>query len=142
MLEILERITTGSGTMEDLAALERIGKLIQDTALCGLGQGAPTPVLSTLKYFREEYEEHVRDKFCRAKACKGLGTYKIIDEKCTLCGQCMKACAFDAVKETRTSYFIDTDYCTKCKACYDVCPEKAIVILKQKDVAGAGGRKK
>ncbi len=142
MLQILNRITSGSGTMEDLDELERMGKLIRDTALCGLGQGAPTPVLSTLKYFREEYEEHVRDKYCRAKACKGLGTYVINDEKCTLCGQCMKACAFDAVKETRTSYFIDTDYCTKCRACYDVCPEKAISILKQKDVASAGAKRK
>lgn len=141
MLQILERITTGAGKLEDLDELQRMGKLIQQTALCGLGQGAPTPVLSTLRYFREEYEEHVRDKFCRAKACRGLGTYIIDDEKCTLCGSCVKACAFDAVKETRTTYFIDQDYCTKCKACYDACPEKAIIIRKN-DGPRAASKKK
>lgn len=141
MLEILKRITTGAGKPGDIEELERMGTLIQNTALCGLGQGAPTPVLSTLQYFREEYEEHVHDKFCRAKVCKGLGTYIIDEEKCTLCGNCIKVCAFDAVKETRTSYFIDVDYCTKCKACYDVCPEGAVIIRKQKDARSRAKKK-
>jgi NADH-quinone oxidoreductase subunit F/NADP-reducing hydrogenase subunit HndC len=131
MLELLEKITSGKGTPEDLVTLERMGKLIQSTSLCGLGQGAPSPVLTTLKYFRHEYEEHVHDKYCRSKVCRGLGTYVIDAENCILCGECVKACAFDSVKETRSSYFIDQDYCTKCKACYDVCPVDAVMITKQ-----------
>ncbi|GAB4390789.1 MAG: NADH-quinone oxidoreductase subunit NuoF [Thermodesulfovibrionales bacterium] len=130
MLEIMERITTGKGTPEDLAELERIGKLVESTSLCGLGQGAPTPVLSTLKFFRDEYEEHVHDKYCRAKVCQGLGTFRIERSECFLCGLCEKACAFDAVKETRDSYFIDQDYCTKCKACYLACPIGAVKVEK------------
>jgi NADH-quinone oxidoreductase subunit F/NADP-reducing hydrogenase subunit HndC len=135
MYQILERITTGQGRKGDIEELERIGNLIHKSALCGLGQSAPNPVLSTLKYFREEYEEHVNDKFCRAKACRGLGHFVINRDKCTLCGECFKACAFDAVKERRREFFIDEDYCTKCKACYDVCPEGAIDILKERQTA-------
>ncbi|MDP2168533.1 MAG: NADH-quinone oxidoreductase subunit NuoF [Thermodesulfovibrionales bacterium] len=130
MLEILEKITTGKGTLEDIDELERIGRLVQGASLCGLGQGAPTPVLSTLKYFREEYEEHVREKYCRAKACSGLGTYVIDNDACFLCGLCKEACAFDAVIETKDSFFVDQDYCTKCKACYVACPIDAVKIQK------------
>jgi NADH-quinone oxidoreductase subunit F/NADP-reducing hydrogenase subunit HndC len=132
MLEILKRITSGQGRPEDLDNLERLGNSIAETALCGLGESAPNPVLSTMKYFREEYEEHVHDKFCRAKVCQGLGTFVIEHEECILCGLCQEACAFDAVKETRNSYFIDQDYCTKCKACYTACPVDAVKIHKSK----------
>jgi NADH-quinone oxidoreductase subunit F/NADP-reducing hydrogenase subunit HndC len=131
MLELLEKITTGKGEPEDLENIEKIGKLIQSTSLCGLGQGAPSPVLTTLKYFREEYEEHVHDKYCRAKVCRGLGTFVIDMEKCILCGLCKEACAYDSVKETRSTYFVDEDYCTKCKACYEVCPVDAVMIKKK-----------
>ncbi len=130
MLQILERITSGSGTMEDLDELERLGKLVEKTSLCGLGQGAPLPVLSTLKYFRQEYEEHVNDKYCSAGVCKGLGVYVVDHDQCILCGLCVDACAFDAVKETRDSYFIDLDYCTRCKACLGVCQPKAIKVFR------------
>lgn len=131
MLEIMERITSGKGTPEDLIKLENLGNNIVNTALCGLGNSAPNPVLSTLKYFREEYEEHVNDKYCRAKVCKGLGTFVIDNEQCILCGLCKDACAYDSVKETRRKYFIDQDYCTKCMACYTACPVDAVKIRKQ-----------
>ncbi len=130
MLRIMERITSGSGSMEDLDELERLGHLVQKTSLCGLGKGAPIPVLSTLKYFRHEYEEHVKDKYCRSGVCKGLGVFVVEHDQCILCGQCVQACAFDAVKETRDSYFIDLDYCTGCQACLGVCQPNAIKVFK------------
>jgi len=132
MLQILERITTGKGEAGDIEKLEEIGKLIKDGALCGLGNSAPNPVLTTIKYFREEYEEHIHDKYCRAKACSGLGVYRIDNDECFLCGLCKEACAFDAVKDTKDSFFIDQDYCTKCKACYSACPIGAVKVEKQK----------
>ncbi len=131
MLEILQRITSGKGEAGDIERLEEIGKLIKDGALCGLGNSAPNPVLTTMQYFREEYEEHIHDKYCRAKACSGLGKFRIEHEECFLCGLCKEACAFDAVKETQDSYFIDQDYCTKCKACYAACPINAVKVEKQ-----------
>jgi len=129
MLEILNRITSGEGRAEDIDELKRISKLVQSASLCGLGQGAPMPVLSTLKYFRHEYEEHVHEKYCRAKVCK-MGMFVIDTEQCFLCGLCKEACAFDAVKDTKDKYFIDQDYCTKCKACYMACPIGAVKIEK------------
>jgi NADH-quinone oxidoreductase subunit F/NADP-reducing hydrogenase subunit HndC len=138
MLELLERITGGQGSMEDIDELERVGRHIAKTSLCGLGQGAPTPVLSTLKYFRHEYEEHVREKYCRSLVCRGVGKYVIERQDCILCGLCVKACSFDAVKETHNTYFIDQDYCTKCKACYSVCPTDAVKIHRQKAKPVAG----
>jgi NADH-quinone oxidoreductase subunit F/NADP-reducing hydrogenase subunit HndC len=132
MLQILERITTGKGEAGDIERLEQIGQLIKEGALCGLGNSAPNPVLTTIKYFREEYEEHIHDKYCRAKACSGLGTFRIENEECFLCGLCKEACAFDAVKETKDSFFIDKDYCTKCKACYMACPIGAVKVEKEK----------
>ena len=131
MYEILEKITTGKGEKGDIELLEKMGKLIVAGSLCGLGNSAPNPVLSTIKYFREEYEEHVNDKFCRAKRCQGLGMFRIRPEHCILCGLCKTACAFDAVVELRDRFYIDQDYCTKCKACYGVCPTQAIVVEKE-----------
>jgi NADH-quinone oxidoreductase subunit F/NADP-reducing hydrogenase subunit HndC len=130
MLQILEKITSGNGEEGDIERLESLGKLVKTGSLCGLGQSAPNPVLTTIKYFREEYEEHIYDKYCRAKACN-LGTFVIIQEECILCGLCKQACAFDAVKETRRTFLIDRDYCTKCKACYNVCPVKAVKIIRR-----------
>ena len=129
MLQILEKITSGNGEEGDIERLESLGKLVKTGSLCGLGQSAPNPVLTTIKYFREEYEEHIYDKYCRAKACN-LGIFVIIQEECILCGLCKQACAFDAVKETRRTFLIDPDYCTKCKACYNVCPVKAVKIIR------------
>jgi NADH:ubiquinone oxidoreductase subunit F (NADH-binding)/(2Fe-2S) ferredoxin len=130
MYELMEKITSGRGEPGDIDRLEKMGKMVVAGSLCGLGNSAPNPVLSTIKYFREEYEEHVNQKFCRAHRCQGLGTFRILPEHCILCGLCKQACAFDAVVELRDRFFIDQDYCTKCKACYSVCPTQAIVIEK------------
>jgi NAD-dependent dihydropyrimidine dehydrogenase PreA subunit len=131
MLDILEKITSGNGEEGDIERLEEIGNLVKSGSLCGLGKTAPNPVLSTIKYFREEYEEHITDKFCRAKVCSGIGVYRIEGSECFLCGLCKKACALDAVKEIRNGFYIDQDHCTKCKACYLVCPINAVKIGKE-----------
>ena len=130
MLQILENITSGKGQPGDIEKLIDLGKFIQKGSLCGLGQSAPNPVLSTIKYFREEYEEHIYSNYCRAGVCKGSGVFSINQTECFRCGLCKEACAFDAVKETRDRYFIDRDYCTQCKACYYACPVGAVKIRK------------
>jgi NADH:ubiquinone oxidoreductase subunit F (NADH-binding)/CBS domain-containing protein/(2Fe-2S) ferredoxin len=133
MLQILENITSGKGQEGDIEKLERLGRFVMRGSLCGLGQSAPNPVLTTIRYFRDEYEEHIRDKYCKAKVCR-LGIFKIEQGECILCGLCKKACAFDAVKETRRGFFIDKDYCTKCKSCYSVCPVNAVKIVKERHI--------
>jgi NADH-quinone oxidoreductase subunit F/NADP-reducing hydrogenase subunit HndC len=131
MLKILERITAGNGEHGDIQRLIDLGKLIQKGSLCGLGQSAPNPVLSTIKYFRHEYEEHIYDNYCRANVCSNTGVFLIHQPDCIRCGLCKQACAFDAVKETKEMYMIDRQYCTKCKACYTVCPVGAVKVKKQ-----------
>jgi NADH-quinone oxidoreductase subunit F/NADP-reducing hydrogenase subunit HndC len=132
MLDILTRITSGGGQEGDIENLEKLGKKIVGGSLCGLGISAPNPVLTTIKYFRDEYEEHIKNKYCRAKVCSGLGMYRIENSECFLCGLCKEACAFGAVRELRNKFFIDQDYCTKCKACYTACPIDAVKIEKTK----------
>jgi NADH:ubiquinone oxidoreductase subunit F (NADH-binding)/predicted transcriptional regulator/(2Fe-2S) ferredoxin len=132
MLQILERITSGKGEEGDIEKLEKLGKLVATGSLCGLGQSAPNPVLTTIRYFRDEYEEHVKDKYCRAKVCSGMGIFEINQAECIECGLCKEACAFDAVIETRDKYFIARDDCTRCKACYYVCPVNAVKLLSPK----------
>ena len=132
MLQILEKITSGHGEEGDIEKLERLGRLVQSGSLCGLGKTASNPVLTSIRYFRDEYEEHIHEKYCRAKVCTGLGFYRIEQEECILCGLCKQACAFDAVVETRRSFYIDQVYCTKCKACYQACLIGAVKIEKQK----------
>ena len=131
MLQILERITAGHGEHGDIQRLIDLGKLIQKGSLCGLGQSAPNPVLSTIKYFRHEYEEHIYDNYCRSNVCSNTGVFVIHQPDCIRCGLCKQACAFDAVKEMKNMYMIDRQYCTKCKACYNVCPVGAVKIKKQ-----------
>ncbi|MEW6002232.1 MAG: NADH-ubiquinone oxidoreductase-F iron-sulfur binding region domain-containing protein, partial [Nitrospirota bacterium] len=132
MLQILERITSGEGEEGDIERLERLGELVKAGSLCGLGQSAPNPVLTTIRYFRDEYEEHVKDKYCRARVCNSLAIYVINQGECIRCGLCKDACAYDAVIETRDRYFIALDYCMKCKACYSVCPVDAVKLLSKR----------
>jgi len=127
MLEILERITGGKGEEGDIEKLEILAKNIKASALCGLGQTAPNPVLSTLRYFRDEYEAHVRDKKCPAGVCKSMMNYVIHADLCKSCGICAKQCPVNAIKgEKKVPYVIDQDKCIKCGACMEKCPFKAI----------------
>ncbi|MCC8081273.1 MAG: NADH-quinone oxidoreductase subunit NuoF [Lachnospiraceae bacterium] len=127
MLEILEKITKGQGEMEDLDRLEKLAGQIKQNALCGLGQTAPNPVLSTLKYFREEYIAHIRDKKCPAGTCRALTTYKIDPVKCKGCTLCARNCPADAITgEVKTPHAIDTAKCIKCGTCIEKCRFGAI----------------
>ncbi len=134
MLQILEKITSGNGEEGDIEKLKNLGKLVAAGSLCGLGQSAPNPVLTTIRYFRDEYEEHIKDKYCRAKVCNGIGIFMINQGECIKCGLCKQACAFGAVIETKDKYFIARDYCTKCKACYYACPVDAVKLLSQRHI--------
>jgi len=128
LYEILEKITSGNGTMEDLDRMEELCYSIKATALCGLGQTAPNPVLSTLKYFRDEYEAHVRDKVCPAGVCKKLVKYEIIADKCKGCSACARKCPVGAITgEIKSPYTIDPDKCVKCGVCMDTCKFGAII---------------
>ena len=129
MLEILERITKGEGKVGDIEKLEELSLQIKDASLCGLGQTAPNPVLTTIKYFRHEYEAHINDKKCPAKSCKALLTYSVIADKCTGCMACKKACGTNAIDgERKTIHFIRQDACVKCGACFEKCKFGAIHI--------------
>jgi len=127
MLEILEKICNGDGTELDIYRLEKLAANIQKSSICGLGQSAPNPVVSTLKYFREEYREHVVSKMCRALECKAMAKITVNEEKCKGCGLCQKHCPVDAIKgEGRDKRVIDQDKCIKCGTCLASCPFHAI----------------
>jgi NADH:ubiquinone oxidoreductase subunit F (NADH-binding)/(2Fe-2S) ferredoxin/NAD-dependent dihydropyrimidine dehydrogenase PreA subunit len=122
LLEILDRITKGHGRTGDIERLEKLSAGIKATSLCGLGQTAPNPILSTIKYFREEYETHIRDKKCPAKVCKHLLTYSISQDRCKACGACLKACPAGAIAGAKkTPHKIDPGKCIRCGACFEVC---------------------
>jgi NADH-quinone oxidoreductase subunit F len=125
MLEILTRITEGKGTEEDINLLLELADGVKDSALCGLGNTAPNPVLTTLRYFREEYEEHIRNHRCPAKVCKALISYYIDPEKCQACMICLRQCPVSAIEGGRdTIHIINQDKCTKCGTCMAVCPTR------------------
>lgn len=129
MLEILDQITSGKGEMEDINRLEKLAENIKASALCGLGQTAPNPVLSTLKYFRDEYIAHVKEKRCPAGVCQDLLSYEIVEDLCKKCGICAKKCPASCIEGERgkVAYRIDGENCIKCGACIDACPFKAII---------------
>jgi len=128
MLEILEKITSGKGEEGDIEKLETLANGIKSAALCGLGQTAPNPVLSTLRYFRDEYQEHVKDKKCKAGVCKAMLSFVITQEVCKKCGLCARNCPVNAISGSREEgYKIDTKKCIKCGACIGKCPFKAIM---------------
>ncbi|MEG1619164.1 MAG: NADH-quinone oxidoreductase subunit NuoF [Eubacterium sp.] len=127
MLEILERICDGKGEEGDIERLEELAQGIKASALCGLGQTAPNPVLSTIKYFRDEYEAHIREKRCPAGVCRNLLNYIIDEEKCKGCGICAKKCPGEAITgEKKKPHIIDNAKCVKCGACIEACPFGAI----------------
>ena len=128
MMEILEKITEGNGTLEDIDKLEELAYYIKENSLCGLGQTAPNPVLATLKFFREEYIAHVVDKKCPAGVCKSLLNYSIVADKCKGCTLCARKCPVGAISGTvKNPHVIDTDKCIKCGACMDSCKFGAII---------------
>ncbi|HQF33517.1 MAG TPA: NADH-quinone oxidoreductase subunit NuoF [Petrotogaceae bacterium] len=125
--EVLERITSGRAVMEDLDKLEQLGNVIKDTALCGLGQTSPNPILSTINYFRDEYVSHIQDKKCPAGVCKNLIRYDINPAKCVGCTACARVCPVQAITGTvKKAHVIDQDKCIKCGACYATCRFGAI----------------
>jgi len=127
ILEILQKITNGEGVPDDLLALRTLGDTIKKGALCGLGQTAPNPVLTTLRYFRNEYLEHIREHKCRATVCKSLIEYRVIKEKCTGCQSCVRVCPTGAITGPRSEpHNLDASKCIKCRSCYEICRYEAI----------------
>ncbi len=135
MHEILTEITEGRGTIEQFDLLEELGWVTAEASLCGLGQTAPNPVLSTIRYFRDEYREHIINKRCPAKVCRALIEYRILSDVCTRCGRCAKACPEKAItgkrktkKEAGEPFKIDTEKCSKCGMCFETCKFEAIEV--------------
>jgi ferredoxin len=131
LLEILTRITEGRGQAGDIELLEELGTVVKDASMCQLGATLPNPVLSTIRFFRDEYEAHITDKACPAKACKQLIKYYVDPDKCTGCGLCAKGCPALAIRgENKLIHVIDQELCTRCGECFEVCPPKIQAVVK------------
>jgi len=135
MHEILTDITEGRGKAEDLETLEELGWVTAEASLCQLGATAPNPVLSTLRYFRDEYEEHILNKRCPAKVCRKLLHYRVISDVCKRCGACVKVCPSEAISGTKKTkktegvpFKIDEDKCIQCGACFEACKFESIEV--------------
>lgn len=130
MLDILDNITQGKGKKGDIKHLEQLAHTIKQGSLCGLGQTAPNPVLTTLRYFKYEYEAHINDKECPAKVCKALIKYTIDEDKCIGCGSCKRSCPVEAITgEKKQVHHIDQNKCVKCGTCLEACPDKVQAVL-------------
>jgi NADH:ubiquinone oxidoreductase subunit F (NADH-binding)/Pyruvate/2-oxoacid:ferredoxin oxidoreductase delta subunit/(2Fe-2S) ferredoxin len=131
MLKILERITRGEGQSTDVERLEQLSGLVKSTSLCALGGTAPNPVLTTIRYFRDEYEAHIEEKRCPALVCNDLISYYILPDKCEACGICLRECPVQAITgDKRMVHIIDQEKCTKCNTCLSVCPERFRAVVK------------
>jgi NADH:ubiquinone oxidoreductase subunit F (NADH-binding) len=131
MLRILDKIKSGNGEEGDIEKLQEIAITVKEGSLCGLGQTAPNPVLTTIRYFRDEYEAHIRDKICPAEVCKALIKYVVVPEKCIGCGACLRICPANAITGKKNEvHVISDELCIKCGACFEVCPPKANAIDK------------
>jgi Na+-translocating ferredoxin:NAD+ oxidoreductase RNF subunit RnfB len=127
-MDVLTRVTQGRGRAEDLATLEEIGEVMQDCCLCALGTSAPNPVISTLRYFRDEYDAHIHHKVCPAGACTELIEYAIEEAKCDGCHACVSSCPVDALTgEVKALHTLDREKCIKCGACVEACKRDAIL---------------
>jgi len=127
MLNILNRIVIGKGEMEDIERLERLGQHIKETSHCGLGKTAPNPVLSTIRYFRQEYEAHIQEKRCPALVCVDLIQFRVIPEKCKMCGLCKNVCPAEAITwEKKAPAAINPEKCIRCRSCIQACKFGAI----------------
>ena len=129
LMEMLEAITDGRGREEDLDKLVELAEVIKESSLCGLGQTAPNPVLTTIKYFRSEYETHIRDKKCPAKVCKPLILFRVDADKCNGCQLCRLKCPVEAIEGAKQDvHKILQEKCIKCGTCYDACKFDAIIV--------------
>ena len=129
MSEILTDICTGLGTEGDIELLEELSEVMKDTSMCALGRSAPNPVLTTIRYFRDEYDAHIEKAMCPAHVCKALVVYSIDADACTGCTLCARNCSAGAITgKVKEPHLIDSDKCTRCGVCYDVCNFNAIIV--------------
>jgi NAD-dependent dihydropyrimidine dehydrogenase PreA subunit len=129
MLEFLERFSRGQGTPKDINALESLGRAVMDGALCGLGRSAPNPVLTSIRYFRDEYLAHIVDQKCPAGVCRDLISYRIEPELCNGCALCVPACPSKCITgKKKKAHAIDPAACIRCGACRDLCPVQAVSV--------------